>query len=537
MNKKILLSTVALGALVVAGVVAWNQYAKVKIREVVDASFDRAEAYFAAMNVQAEFSYDDVTVSTFSIPPHASVQKVRVELSSPEGSGEMVTLLVPEVVYKPKNLTLSAYQLELLDAISVQMKEASGETSKALVEFGANPRLVVDEERDGAVAYDLNVSDRMEYVPVDEEGNPQDNGEHMVLNFAAAPELKWSYNAQGMLALKKASIPATVMEMAGQKVAQWTSLNGKVEYQYPDGAEIGFYAVGEAQEFQLFTPEWQRINPVNTAYEISYLGADLANPESEAADGKVEIKSFSFVSPVASVFSNGEFAFDLNEGSLPVGSLSLRIDQLDKLLPFIAELDELGASFEPIAREYLAQLQGSPVEGESVGFTVSRKEGDRVFIGKLNMEDAIGSGLQALFKLHQANEAAKGKAMDDAEETAQPESAEEPAAPASVADEVKKEEPKKEEATPKVQPVEKKAPEVKHEPKNEAAPAVAAPVQPKEETAVSTPTQTPLAEVKEPVKAEGVVIETPAAQVKVEVTEKPVADTEAAPAEAVVPAQ
>src|SRR5690606_29813608 len=147
-------------------------------------------------------------------------------------------------------------------------RNVTGETDHGLIEFGANPRMVVDEERDGAVAYDLNLSDRIEFVPVDAQGNREEGGDHVKVSFAATPEVKWAYNAEGALTLKKAVVPATVVEMAGEKLVQWTSLQGKVEYEYPDGAELGFYAVGEAQEFQLFTPEWQRINPVNAAYEL-----------------------------------------------------------------------------------------------------------------------------------------------------------------------------------------------------------------------------------------------------------------------------
>lgn len=421
MSKNKLVPVVVIGTLAVAGYVGAVTVAKHKIRTVVDANLAQAEARIEARGQEATITYKDVSVHGFSLRPSAVLHGLNVKIVDPQTKNEAI-ITTPEVRYIPYNFGMTSYRLEVPQNIEMLNLRTSQPREQSIVSYKndsttgtAIPALDVLGLPGNEHSFQLFLPKSVVVTSLTETEKPElaeGSSELPAIDAATAKTehvefvqgddayITWKTNAASQLVEQK-----VILSKFG------------VNYQYDPFLTADQFtfnlqqtnADAEAQTQQvtsLFKLENLNfndipvVNPINIINDVTYSGpivTDEKAPLPAGAKLNWEVKEFSLITGLSSVFANGNVAVQPDKERLPYGKVALRFDDLKKLFDHLSETRPAALSGLVKVRGALERISGANIEaGDVVNIDLVREEGGRLQVGKLSLEEALAVGFEVL---------------------------------------------------------------------------------------------------------------------------------------------
>lgn len=389
-NNKSLVTGVIILAVLVVGYVLWVSYANKKIREVVDSSIAQFEENLAQRGHQVSITYDDVKVHGMTLRPRASVYKVHVKMEDPRRRRE-VHLMMPEVVYVPKNFRMTSYALEAVEGMGVTTVNNGVNDEDLLVEFSKVPALNVQSNRDKSVDYQLNLPTTITLTDV-VDGGAQEESDKLDVTFASEPNISWSTDATGATLDQHAELPRTVITENQKEMASLDSFAAITKHNAEADGRVSYNTQVKLENLVFAGAELEVLNPVNVMNDISYTGAAAGSPDAATQKLDVDVKSIVWTSGLLGLSASGEVHLDPTQEKMPYGKLDVQLQKVDSFFAYAQQQRPDTVEFIGKLRAALEQFSGAAVEeGGDVTIMLQREPKGHLQVGNLSLEEALAT--------------------------------------------------------------------------------------------------------------------------------------------------
>lgn len=380
-------------ALIVVAVVAvvWvaaTMVAENKAKSMVDRSVATLESDLSEQGREAKVSYESVDVEKFTLTPQVTLSNLVISLAN-SARGQDVSLEVPEVVYFPESFSMQNYRIEKRGDVLLH-KTKGGVTDSIRVSHAQSPVLHVVRNNTGSRHYQIDVPEWIAFEELTADGT----GDQMTLNIDnKASEIYWTQNAEGLIKEQQISLKNLTLVSGEEMLATIDAISfANIHQSTTEEAVHQFDSSFLVRNLQFTAPEMQALNPVDIVNEITYLGplAHKLEQTEDTPEMRWKLKNVAWMSGLLKLYLNGNISVHPKTDKLPYGELTLRINDVDKLLGFVAEQKPETAEYLEKVETALERLSGTEVaEGETLAINLVREKNGHLGVGELTLEEAL----------------------------------------------------------------------------------------------------------------------------------------------------
>ncbi|MBM3618478.1 MAG: hypothetical protein FJX23_08050 [Alphaproteobacteria bacterium] len=421
MSNKKWVPVVIIGSVVAVGYVGAVTVAKNKIREVVDANLGQAEARIEARGQEATITYKDVSVHGFSLRPSAVLHGLNVKIVDPQTKNEAI-VTTPEVRYVPYNFGMTNYRLEVPQNIELLSLRTNQPREQSIVSYKnetvggtAFPALDVLGLPGNEHSFQLFLPKSVIITTLTETEKPElaegatelpaidaatAKTEHVELVQGEEPYITWKTSAASELIEQKVVLSKVAVNYQYDPFLTADQFTFNLQQTNKDDEAKTQQVASLFKLENLNFNDIPVVNPVNIINDVTYTGpivVDEAAPLPAGAKFTWDVKEFSFITGLSSIFANGNVTVQPDKERLPYGKVALRLDDLKKLYDHLAATRPAAVAGLTKVRGALERISGANIEaGEVVNIDLVREEGGRLQVGKLSLEEALAVGFEVL---------------------------------------------------------------------------------------------------------------------------------------------
>lgn len=386
-NRGIVTALVVVAVLVVVWVAA-TMVAENKAKSMVDRSIATLESDLSEQGREAKVSYESVNVEKFTLTPQVTLSNLVIALANP-ARGQDVALEVPELTYFPESFGMQNYRIEKRGDVLLH-KTKGGETDTIRVSHAQSPVLHVKRNNDGSRQYEVDVPEWVAFEELTEDGT----GDQMTLHIDnKASEIYWTQNAKGIAKEQQVSLKSLSLVSGEETLATIDAISfANIHQSTADEAVHQFDSSFLVKNLQFTAPELQALNPVDIVNEITYQGplAQTLQQTEAVPEMRWKLKNVAWMSGLMKLYLNGNISVHPKTDKLPFGELTLRINDVDRLLDFVAEQKPETAEYLEKVETALERLSGTEVaEGETLTINLVREKNGHLSVGELTLEEAL----------------------------------------------------------------------------------------------------------------------------------------------------
>ncbi len=432
---------VLIGVVVVALVVylAATWLAENRARDMVETSIATFEEDMRTQGVDAEVTYGDLRVKSFSLSPEVQMSDLSVYLFNPS-KNKGFRGQVPMVIYSPESFDMQSYSLQKSGDVLLHEVIGGKETGKTLqVSHSASPVLHVEHHGNGSRDYSVSVPEwvTLHTVSGAEEDDPMANPVTISLDNTAS-RVAWAVAEDGTLVGQNINLQSIEVTSEEAQVATIDSLSFALNHEVVEQGEDGAYdtseviTVAQLENLQLASPELEMLNPISVVNEITYTGPKMEAVQEGGVEGAGvltwNLKNVAFMSGRGSVYINGEVNLEPEAEQMPFGDVTVRITDANQLFVFLEERKPEEQRMITGMKQALQKLSGADLEsGEPVVIKVAREQAGRLSIGEMSLEEALAMGITLMMQMQsevqpkdalQAPKADEAATNEDAETSA-----------------------------------------------------------------------------------------------------------------------